>query len=178
VAARHVSGGYGSPVGLPSPNSPTNETAVVCPGTVLFEGVNVSEGRGTPGHSSSWARRGWRPSADGMHRLELAGVRFRPALFEPTFTNTRRSAGAAVRFTSSTARASGRSRRSRVACAFRTAILVSSHSARRPYKSEHRSCRSTPRRIVAAQRADRSRHARPRDRSIVGACDDRVRRDP
>ena len=31
----------------PSPNLPTLETAVVYPGTVLFEGTNVSEGRGT-----------------------------------------------------------------------------------------------------------------------------------
>ena len=31
----------------PSPNLPTLETAIVYPGTVLFEGTNVSEGRGT-----------------------------------------------------------------------------------------------------------------------------------
>ena len=32
---------------MPSPNMPTLDTAVVYPGTVLFEGTNVSEGRGT-----------------------------------------------------------------------------------------------------------------------------------
>ena len=32
---------------LPSPNLPTLESAIVYPGTVLFEGTNVSEGRGT-----------------------------------------------------------------------------------------------------------------------------------
>jgi len=37
----------GIPWVMPSPNLPTLETAVVYPGTVLFEGTNVSEGRGT-----------------------------------------------------------------------------------------------------------------------------------
>jgi uncharacterized protein YbbC (DUF1343 family) len=32
---------------MPSPNMPTLDTAIVYPGTVLFEGTNVSEGRGT-----------------------------------------------------------------------------------------------------------------------------------
>src|SRR6185503_7310417 len=37
----------GAPWVMPSPNMPTLETAIVYPGTVLFEGTNVSEGRGT-----------------------------------------------------------------------------------------------------------------------------------
>ena len=37
----------GLPWVLPSPNIPTVDSAVVYPGTVLFEGTNVSEGRGT-----------------------------------------------------------------------------------------------------------------------------------
>ena len=37
----------GLPWVMPSPNMPTVDTAVVYPGTVLFEGTNVSEGRGT-----------------------------------------------------------------------------------------------------------------------------------
>ena len=37
----------GLPWVLPSPNIPTVESAVVYPGTVLLEGTNVSEGRGT-----------------------------------------------------------------------------------------------------------------------------------
>lgn len=37
----------GVPWVMPSPNLPTLETAIVYPGTVLFEGTNVSEGRGT-----------------------------------------------------------------------------------------------------------------------------------
>ena len=42
----------GLPWVMPSPNVPTVETAVVYPGTVLFEGTNVSEGRGTNNPSS------------------------------------------------------------------------------------------------------------------------------
>src|SRR4030095_14383816 len=37
----------GAPWVMLSPNMPTLETAIVYPGTVLFEGTNVSEGRGT-----------------------------------------------------------------------------------------------------------------------------------
>jgi uncharacterized protein YbbC (DUF1343 family) len=72
---------------MPSPNIPTNDTAVVYPGTVLFEGSNVSEGRGTTrpfelvGAPWVMAER----FADAMNRLDLPGARFRPALFEPTF---------------------------------------------------------------------------------------------
>ncbi len=32
---------------MPSPNMPTLDTAIVYPGTVLFEGTKLSEGRGT-----------------------------------------------------------------------------------------------------------------------------------
>jgi uncharacterized protein YbbC (DUF1343 family) len=72
---------------MPSPNIPTLDSAIVYPGTVLFEGTNVSEGRGTtrpfellgaPGiHTEAFAAT--------LNRLGLPGVRFRPALFEPTF---------------------------------------------------------------------------------------------
>ena len=37
----------GLPWVMPSPNMPTLETAIVYPGTVLLEGTNISEGRGT-----------------------------------------------------------------------------------------------------------------------------------
>jgi uncharacterized protein YbbC (DUF1343 family) len=37
----------GLPWVLPSPNMPTSQTALVYPGTVLAEGLNLSEGRGT-----------------------------------------------------------------------------------------------------------------------------------
>jgi uncharacterized protein YbbC (DUF1343 family) len=54
---------------------------------VLFEGTNVSEGRGTTrpfelvGAPGIAAER----FAEDMNRLGLPGVHFRPALFEPTF---------------------------------------------------------------------------------------------
>jgi uncharacterized protein YbbC (DUF1343 family) len=72
---------------LPAPNIPTLDTAIAYPGTVLFEGTNVSEGRGTTrpfelvGAPWTVAER----FAGDMNRLEMPGVRFRAAVFEPTF---------------------------------------------------------------------------------------------
>jgi uncharacterized protein YbbC (DUF1343 family) len=72
---------------MPSPNMPTLDTAIVYPGTVLFEGVLISEGRGTTRPfeliGAPWidAER----FAREMNALELPGVYFRPAVFEPTF---------------------------------------------------------------------------------------------
>jgi uncharacterized protein YbbC (DUF1343 family) len=72
---------------LPSPNMPTLETAVVYPGTVLFEGTNVSEGRGTTRPfeliGAPWV------DAEGLAAKlashNLPGVHFRATVFEPTF---------------------------------------------------------------------------------------------
>jgi uncharacterized protein YbbC (DUF1343 family) len=77
----------GLPWVLPSPNIPTVDSAVVYPGTVLFEGTNVSEGRGTTRPfelvGAPWvAAEHW---TGAMNRLALPGVRFRPIVFEPTF---------------------------------------------------------------------------------------------
>jgi len=72
---------------ISSPNIPTFETTVVYPGTVLFEGTNVSEARGTTRPfelvGAPWvvAER----FADAMNRRDLPGVFFRPVVFEPTF---------------------------------------------------------------------------------------------
>ena len=72
---------------MPSPNIPTVDTAGVYPGTVLFEGTIVSEGRGTTrpfellGAPGVVAER----FAEELNRRRLPGVHFRPALFEPTF---------------------------------------------------------------------------------------------
>jgi len=72
---------------ISSPNIPTFDTTTVYPGGVLFEGTNVSEGRGTTRPfelvGAPWvvAER----FADEMNRRDLPGVFFRPALFEPTF---------------------------------------------------------------------------------------------
>jgi uncharacterized protein YbbC (DUF1343 family) len=77
----------GLPWVLPSPNLPTVDSAVVYPGTVLLEGTNVSEGRGTTRPfelvGAPWAD----PEgiAGDLNARGLPGVRFRPALFEPTF---------------------------------------------------------------------------------------------
>ena len=77
----------GLPWVIPSPNMPTLDTAVVYPGTVLFEGTNVSEGRGTTRPfeitGAPWpiAER----FAEQMNALGLDGVFFCPAVFEPTF---------------------------------------------------------------------------------------------
>jgi uncharacterized protein YbbC (DUF1343 family) len=77
----------GLPWVLPSPNIPTLDSAIVYPGTVLFEGTNVSEGRGTT-RPFELVGAPWVDAecfAGDMNRLALPGVHFRPAIFEPTF---------------------------------------------------------------------------------------------
>jgi uncharacterized protein YbbC (DUF1343 family) len=72
---------------LPSPNMPTPHTALVYPGTCLFEGTVFSEGRGTtrpfevigaPGIDWRWA--------EALNAEGLPGVRFREHYFVPTFS--------------------------------------------------------------------------------------------
>ncbi len=74
----------GQPWVMPSPNMPRVETAVVYPGTCLFEATNLSEGRGTtrpfeligaPYLDYPWA--------DALRAQELPGVKFREAYFMP-----------------------------------------------------------------------------------------------
>jgi uncharacterized protein YbbC (DUF1343 family) len=71
---------------MPSPNMPTMQTALVYPGTGMFEGTMLSEGRGTtrpfeligaPGLDHRWA--------DRLNARGLPGVVFREAYFRPTF---------------------------------------------------------------------------------------------
>ena len=77
----------GLPWVMPSPNVPTDQTTIVYPGTVLFEGTMLSEGRGTTRPfellGAPWIEA--EPFADRMNAVGLAGVHFRPAVFEPTF---------------------------------------------------------------------------------------------
>jgi uncharacterized protein YbbC (DUF1343 family) len=77
----------GLPWVMPSPNMPTLDTAVVYPGTVLFEGVMLSEGRGTTRPfelvGAPWIEA--ERFAREMNALGLPGAFFRPAVFEPTF---------------------------------------------------------------------------------------------
>jgi uncharacterized protein YbbC (DUF1343 family) len=81
---------------MPSPNLPTLDGAIVYPGTVLFEGTNLSEGRGTtrpfelvgaPGIAADRL-------VERLRGLRLPGVQFRPVTFEPTFhKHARRTCG-------------------------------------------------------------------------------------
>ncbi|MGX2998104.1 exo-beta-N-acetylmuramidase NamZ family protein [Streptomyces sp. JNUCC 64] len=68
----------------PSPNVPTPETALVYAGTCLFEGTNLSEGRGTTRPFELLGAQGldgrWAAAAN---ELELPGVRLREAYFTP-----------------------------------------------------------------------------------------------
>ncbi|MFI1202945.1 DUF1343 domain-containing protein [Streptomyces sp. BHT-5-2] len=71
----------------PSPNMPTADTALVYSGTGLFEGTNLSEGRGTTRPFELLGAEGldhrW---ADAATELGLPGVYFREAYFAPTFS--------------------------------------------------------------------------------------------
>lgn len=72
----------------PSPNVPTLDTATVYPGTCLFEGTNLSEGRGTTRPfeviGAPWLDgREWALALNG---LRLPGVVFRPCVFTPYFS--------------------------------------------------------------------------------------------
>jgi uncharacterized protein YbbC (DUF1343 family) len=71
----------------PSPNMPTPDTARVYPGGCLFEGTNLSEGRGTT-RPFEWVGAPYLDAhayAEALGELRLPGVQFRPARFTPTF---------------------------------------------------------------------------------------------
>ena len=71
----------------PSPNMPTPETALVYSGTCLFEGTNLSEGRGTTRPFELLGAEGVdRRWAAAANELALPGVLFREAYFAPTFS--------------------------------------------------------------------------------------------
>ena len=72
----------------PSPNMPHMETALVYPGTVLLEGTNVSEGRGTTRPFETFGAPWMDPRqlAQVLHEMEADhGVILREQWFEPTF---------------------------------------------------------------------------------------------
>ncbi len=77
----------GLPWVMPSPNMPTLDTAIVYPGMCLLEGTNLSEGRGTTRPFELFGA----PWMDGyelcgeLNALNLPGVLFREAAFEPMF---------------------------------------------------------------------------------------------
>lgn len=72
----------------PSPNMPSPKTASVYPGTALFEGTNISEGRGSAKPFEYIGA----PFIDGaalaerMNAAGLPGVAFKPVSFTPTFS--------------------------------------------------------------------------------------------
>lgn len=86
--SRHMYGdATGQPFVMPSPNIPTLDSAIVYPGTVLFEGTLASEGRGTTRPfelvGAPWVAA--ESFAAAMNARQLPGVHFRAAVFEPTF---------------------------------------------------------------------------------------------
>nr|MBQ4320443.1 DUF1343 domain-containing protein [Clostridia bacterium] len=78
----------GLPFVMPSPNIPTPETALHYVGTCLFEGTNLSEGRGTTRPfeliGAPWLRA--LPLIEKMNSYRFDGVMFRRAYFRPTFS--------------------------------------------------------------------------------------------
>ncbi len=70
----------------PSPNMPTLTTAMLYPGLCLFEGTNMSEGRGTT-KPFEYIGAPWCKSemwAEILNDLHLPGVLFRPVVFTPS----------------------------------------------------------------------------------------------
>ncbi len=78
----------GLPFVMPSPNMPTTDTVNVYPATGLFEGTNLSEGRGTtkPFQLIGAPYIKAHDYANELNELELPGVAFRAASFTPTFS--------------------------------------------------------------------------------------------
>jgi uncharacterized protein YbbC (DUF1343 family) len=79
-------GDTGLPWVAPSPNLPTPVSALVYPGQVLWEGTNVSEGRGTaqPFELLGAPFMDIRKIQAALENAKTPGVVFRPAVFEPT----------------------------------------------------------------------------------------------
>jgi uncharacterized protein YbbC (DUF1343 family) len=77
----------GLPWVLPSPNIPTLDTAVVYPGSVIFEGTNVSEGRGTTRPFEILGAPYIEPVEliAELSKDRLPGIVLRPLHFQPTF---------------------------------------------------------------------------------------------
>ncbi|MGD8369456.1 MAG: DUF1343 domain-containing protein [Desulfobacterales bacterium] len=71
----------------PSPNMPSPATAAVYPGQVVWEGTNVSEGRGTTQPFELFGAPFIDPEAVAglLPESTLSGVILRPTAFEPTF---------------------------------------------------------------------------------------------
>lgn len=71
-----------------SPNLPTLDAVALYPGACLIEGTNLSEGRGTT-RPFEYIGAPWinaETLAEQLNGLNLAGMRFRPVYFVPTFS--------------------------------------------------------------------------------------------
>jgi uncharacterized protein YbbC (DUF1343 family) len=72
---------------MPSPNMPTADTALLYPGTGMFEGTNLSEGRGTTRPfeliGAPYVDHAW---AEALTTRDVPGVQFREAYFTPSFS--------------------------------------------------------------------------------------------
>lgn len=83
---------------IPSPNMPTVETAIVYIATCIIEGTNLSEGRGTTKPFEFFGA----PFVDAdelseaLNALELPGVHFRAAYFEPSISKNANKLNAGV----------------------------------------------------------------------------------
>ncbi|WP_339239171.1 DUF1343 domain-containing protein [Paenibacillus sp. FSL R5-0517] len=78
----------GLPWMLPSPNMPTLDSVRVYAGTCLFEGTNVSEGRGTT-RPFEWIGAPWvegKRLAERFREYKLEGVHVHPVYMSPTFS--------------------------------------------------------------------------------------------
>jgi uncharacterized protein YbbC (DUF1343 family) len=77
----------GLPWVMPSPNTPTLDTATVYPGMCLLEGTNISEGRGTTRPFEIFGAPFIEPErlVKELTAFKLPGVVFRPICFQPTF---------------------------------------------------------------------------------------------
>ena len=81
----------GIPFVMPSPNIPTLDSAIVYPGTVLFEGTKASEARGTTRPfelvGAPWVEA--EKFAQEMNARQLPGVHFRPGGVRADLPETR-----------------------------------------------------------------------------------------
>ena len=84
-------GDTGLPWAYPSPNMPHPDTALVFPATVLLEGTNLSEGRGTTRPFEIFGHPDLAPHAvlpqleQAFQEQGLQGFTLRPLYFQPTF---------------------------------------------------------------------------------------------
>jgi uncharacterized protein YbbC (DUF1343 family) len=78
----------GYPWIMPSPNMPALETAIVYPGTVMIEGTNISEGRGTTRPfqiiGAPWVN--GTKLKERINRMKLPGVQVMEIKFRPSFS--------------------------------------------------------------------------------------------